>query len=367
MRILEPLLAAALAAVFIGCATVIPEHVVQPNPQRPGQTEENNEAGNQEHEETGELEYSENPRLPVDAALPVSDFDEVWAYLRQGREKYLTPGLPITDLIYFSCSPDSTGQLSNIPDSSKLANFPGRIHLCFTCFNQALTHFILEPGEVRSRLIHDLVEAVRPYNGLNIDMESVGDNDADNFYSFLKELKSKLKGKTLSVALAAHPRSGGTYDYRKIAPIADRIFVMAYDEHWGTSKPGPIASFGWCKQVADDSLDIAGEGKVIMGVPFYGRKWSSISTSGSLHYGDTEDLPENATLLEKPQRKDFIPMYKYQVPVTVTVYYEDVESLAKRAALYETEGVKNIGFWTLGQEDEKIWDYIRVKPAAKTN
>ena len=32
------------------------------------------------------------------------------------------------------------------------------------------------------------------------------------------------------------------FDYAELSKIADRIFIMAYDQHWSTSKAGPVAA-----------------------------------------------------------------------------------------------------------------------------
>jgi spore germination protein YaaH len=117
----------------------------------------------------------------------------------------------------------------------------------------------------------------------------------------------------------------------------------------------------WCRQVARDSIAVVGDAdKIIMGIPFYGRAWASTSTARAVHFRQASELLNDMPLVEAPTRQDSIPTYKYEVPVTVTVYYEDAESVAKRAAMYKKNGITRIGFWTLGQEDEDVWYYIKI-------
>ena len=79
---------------------------------------------------------------------------------------------------------------------------------------------------------------------------------------------------------------------------------------------------------------------------------------------------ENAGVPEKDaynvkverDRENGIPWFSYEIsPVTVTGYYEDVYSLSDRLNLYHDLGAVAVGFWCLGQEDPRIWQYLSIK------
>ena len=59
------------------------------------------------------------------------------------------------------------------------------------------------------------------------------------------------KAKWFSICVPARFKllSEDIYPYAEIANYCDRVFVMAYDEHWSTSKPGAVASVEWCRKV----------------------------------------------------------------------------------------------------------------------
>ena len=151
------------------------------------------------------------------------------------------------------------------------------------------------------------------------------------------------------------------YDYEKILPLVDRILVMAYDEHWSTSAPGPIASLSWCKKVAEYSLNVIGREKLIMGLPFYGRAWGSPNPSQAHVYTGIERII-NENQVTDIRRENGIPTFEYKIPVSVKVYYDDEYSLSARMEMYRTMGVPAIGFWRLGQETPAVWDYIQLNP-----
>lgn len=80
--------------------------------------------------------------------------------------------------------------------------------------------------------------------GINIDFEALDTKIFPYYLLFLGELASRLHtvGKTLSVDV---PLSNPLYDLGEIARCVDLVFLMAYDEHWNNSTPGPIASRDW--------------------------------------------------------------------------------------------------------------------------
>jgi spore germination protein YaaH len=323
----------------------------------PRETDINND------EEIADLPISlPDPEKP----LPVSVFGEIWGYVVAGREAGLTKNLPLSDIGYFAAEVDTYGRLTDIPKRRNL-KFSGRVHLVAVCNSRSLSHFVLNPeSSHRKELIADLLSAAKDFDGLQIDFETVPGKDADTFLSFLKELREGLpSNKMFTVALPARMRKlkEDQYDYEKIKPFVDRIFVMAYDEHWSSSKPGSIASMQWCKQVADYSLSAIGKEKLIMGLPFYGRAWGDYNPSRALIYTTTEKIIDEEKVKEI-RRENGIPVFEYSKNISVIVYYEDSYSLSTRMEMYKAMGIASIGFWRLGQETTKVWEYIKLEKSS---
>jgi hypothetical protein len=315
-------------------------------------------------DETEQTEAQDDPIIvPArNDALPVTSFGEVWAYVVAGREAALTRNLPLTDIGYFSAEIDSYGALVGVPRRQNIS-FPGRVHLVVICDSRSLTHFVLVEGSgERRKLVSDLLTAARSFDGLQIDFENVPARDGEAFLSFLRELRVGLQGKLFTIALPARTRriADDVYDYEKIKPYVDRILVMAYDEHWSGSAPGSIASLQWCRNVADYSLRVIGREKLVMGMPFYGRAWGDYSPSRALIYSTIEGIIKE-TGVNEIRRENGIPMFNYSVNVSIKVYYEDEFSLSTRMEMYKSMNVRSIGFWRLGQETPKVWNYLKLE------
>lgn len=299
--------------------------------------------------------------LPMEAQAKIA-FTESWAYLLDGEERSLDPAWPITDIGYFGAGIGSTGALVGVPKREKLASFKGRVHLVVAEVGSYLaTHVVLDPAfGAREAFLDDLVEAAVPFDGVQIDFETILARDKEHFYSFIGELRSRLPGKIFSLAVPARRSDlAGIWEYARLDKSADRIIVMAYDEHWSGSKAGSIAGMDWCRRVAAYAQTRIWGGRLVMGLPFYGRAWADKSLSKAYRYSGIETVMKDAKV-GLPKREADIPFFEYQSTVKVKVYYEDVISLEKRLGIYRDLGVDKVSFWRLGQEDARIWARMRI-------
>lgn len=288
---------------------------------------------------------------------------ESWGYVMQNREDEYDKSMPITDVCYFSGEVNCYGELVGVPKRSKLDVGKARCHLVITCDSKSLTHFILD-GEygVRKNLIKEIVKAAAPYDGVQIDFELIPARDRKHFITFLGDLRYSLKGKYFSVCVPARFKllSEDIYPYAEIAKYSDRVFVMAYDEHWSTSKPGPVASVDWCEKIFKYAKEAIPERKLIMGIPFYGRTWASETTASAWYFsGSNRIMTEHD--VETVEYENDIPKFTYNANVQVTGYFNDASSVLAFCRMYQEKGLKKMGFWRIGQEDPEVWNWIEIK------
>ena len=307
---------------------------------------------------------------PANGRPSTPEFREIWAYLMPGEEKGLAGTEPITDLCVFGASLTKDGRIAARiarPAVTLRGGAQPSIHLVIADLsNQALMHFALDSRYgVTPLLVDDICRVSENFDGVQIDFEAVSPDDAEAFFDFLKVLKSRLPaGKTLSVAVPARTkRTSDAYDYSRIAPIVDRMIVMAYDEHWSTSAPGPVASLPWCAKIADFAKSTVGIGKLIMGLPLYGRAWQDKSLARALRFENVQSL-----VLEKNSATDYTPelgaWFEYSETVVVSVFYDDVRSIMDKLLLYRDRYITAVSFWRIGQGPPQLWDSIAVAVAA---
>ena len=77
--------------------------------------------------------------------------------------------------------------------------------------------------------------------------------------------------KTISVNV---PLTNDLFDLKEISTIVDLIFLMAYDEHWASASPGPIASQDWFIDGVMSAIDGVPREKIVVTLGNYGYDWT---------------------------------------------------------------------------------------------
>jgi spore germination protein len=300
------------------------------------------------------------------SSLDKCSFKEVWGFVMNREERFVSKEKPITDLVYFCAKIDEIGKIQNIPNINKLrirVNENVKIHLCvFAPYSKTLMYFCLRKDpEIRAELINDIVNLASKFDGINIDLESIRKEEKEYFESFLQEIKDKMpEGKILSVALPARVRKfSDAYDYEKISKIVDRAIIMAYDEHYSGGPPGAICSLNWCKRVTKYAKSTIPTNKLVIGLPLYGRVWQKQKIAKALKYFQTLDLWKKYSSIVH-RETDKTPYFTFKEVVDGIVYFEDPKSLKSKLDLYESENIKSISLWRISQEPAALWDSISI-------
>ncbi|MCF6093725.1 S-layer homology domain-containing protein [Microaerobacter geothermalis] len=219
----------------------------------------------------------------------------------------------------------------------------------------------------QDQIVAQLVKSIVSYDldGLNYDIENLTESERDLQTQFIKKLADKLQplGKTVTVAIP--PVSGNqstgwfaSFDYEAIGKIADYIYVMTYDQHYEGSPPGPVAGIPWIKESLDYLTKIIPPEKIILGLPFYGRTWSSGSKGKGINYSQIENLI--STYGGKPgwdgeNQVPYVKLYDKRGNFLYEIWYENERSLTQKLQLVNQYQLAGWGAWRLGQEDPAFW------------
>jgi spore germination protein len=293
-------------------------------------------------------------------------FKEIWAYLMPGEESLWPEVCPITDLGLFDFSLGPTGHLTgkaNLRAIERAAKIGVRAHLVIaSSSNKSLLHLALSPAYgVRQALLSEIALLPRRHavNGIQLDLEGPRAEERADLLSFVRELRGALPaGIRLSLALPAKTSdTPGPYVYADLADLADRLFIMVYDQHWRGGPPGAISALAWHDQVLACAGQRLPREKVVVGLPFYGRVWQHEEVARALKHQKVEELVEKsgAEIRRNPDQSN---SFTFRTEVTGECWFEDAASLRRKLESARAKGFPNVGFWRLGQEDRRIWEML---------
>ena len=224
------------------------------------------------------------------------------------------------------------------------------------------------------------------FDGVDIDWEYPVDPDrggkaADfkNFSSWMKDLKSTLQGKGLSVTLPSSYWYLQHFDITGLESSVDWFNVMLYDLHgtWDLNSKwtGPYLNAHTNLTEIQDSLDLLWRNnidpdKVVFGMGFYGRSFTvqnpgcttpgclfasggtagkCSKTIGVLLNSEIQDLIKEKNLTPKLYDKEAVKVLTWDT--TQWVSYDDEETFKMKADLAKSQCIKNVMVWAVSHDD----------------
>lgn len=195
-------------------------------------------------------------------------------------------------------------------------------------------------------------------HGVMLDLESLPRSAHTDYRRFVAELRSRFAVRGWTVALAV-PVADPDWDLAAYAAVADRLVVMAYDEHWMGGEAGPIASQPWFMRVVAGAVAAIGRDKAVVALGSYGYDWSG---------GRTEPLTI-AEAWSRAARAGTKPVFDagsgnmrfaYRENGRVhAVWMLDAVSASNQLRVLDRLGVGGTALWRLGSEDSGFWSALR--------
>ncbi len=190
--------------------------------------------------------------------------------------------------------------------------------------------------------------------GVMLDLESLPASAHRDYRLFLGELRARFAPHGWTVALAT-PVADPDWDLRAYAAVADRLVLMAYDEHWMGGAAGPIASQPWFARVVAQAVEQAGAGKAIVAIGSYAYDWQG-RTTVPLAIADALALAAQAGVTPVFDAASGNSHFAYeQDGQHHEVWMLDAPSAANQMAVMRRTGAAGVALWRLGSEDPAVW------------
>jgi spore germination protein YaaH len=243
---------------------------------------------------------------------------------------------------------------------------------------------LLSSADYRAHAIDQIVAAVtqRGVDGVSLDFEPIVSTQSFNFVTFVRELRTALDAVRPGYEIVyCATGSIGYYDHYKLTGLgaADAVFIMGYDFRTGSSGyAGSIDPLTSPRAVYDLTQVIKGYktkttvDKIILGLPWYGIAWSTVSnapnaTTRSSGCSATSVLFAQAALLASQNGRNYDSIEQsawtaYQLdcgdkdangqPVKTwrELYYDDAQSLGVKYDMINYWNLRGMGIWALGYD-----------------
>jgi spore germination protein YaaH/flagellar hook assembly protein FlgD len=250
----------------------------------------------------------------------------------------------------------------------------------WTSSDVSATTALLSSSTRRQSLATEIAAAVRDRgaDGVNLDFEPIPSGQGANFVAFVRQVRAALDAQAPGYQLTFDATGWiGNYDIARLTAdgAADAVVIMAYDYRTsGAASAGSVSPLiGPTYDLTDTVaayLARTSASKVILGVPYYGRAWSTTSSvvhaatrPGSATYGYSSSVAYGTAVgvaAANGRRWDATEAspwsaYRWQYCATCPttwrqLYYDDAQSLGLKYDLVNARGLRGAGIWALGYE-----------------
>ncbi|HWG25065.1 glycosyl hydrolase family 18 protein, partial [Actinospica sp.] len=208
-------------------------------------------------------------------------------------------------------------------------------------------------GTVVSSLVGDV--NAQGWDGVTVDFESIQSQDAQGLVDFVTALKSAMPtGKTVSVDVTAFPDAAdypaNGYDLTALGNAADRIALMAYDEHGPTwNGVGPIGGLPWQESCLRQVLADVSAAKVDLGVAGYGYTWPKSGTGVQVTDAQARQMVQSdgsTATWDSTQGE-----WTATLQDGTVLWWSDAKSWPLRVTLAQKYGLHGMALWALDLSD----------------
>lgn len=228
---------------------------------------------------------------------------------------------------------------------------------------------VLKTSQARSNIISQLLQAAEQtgLDGINIDIESIGEGEAPQYLQFLRELSIAMHEKNLILSVDNYvPLYTKHVKRKEQAKFVDYLIIMGYDEHTnGSKEAGSVASLPFVEKGIQDTLAEVDASQVINAVPFYTRGWTEA-------FGTDAPASEALGMDQADQwaaQKGIQTAYDSSVgentgtadgtDATYSIWLEDETALKNKMELIEKYQLAGVAAWRLGFERPTVWQIIQ--------
>lgn len=217
---------------------------------------------------------------------------------------------------------------------------------------------IIVHSENRVALVSALLRLAteRKFDGYIFDLENLSPASLTMLSAFVSAITNALKSANLDIWFTV-PLESSDWPIRAMQDVGATIVLMAYDQCWTNSTPGPIAGDDWFGSTLAARMRDLDRTKLVIALGSYAYDWPKGLPARVLSVDEVVRLAHDndTTPVSRPPQMN--PAFSYDaadgVPHVVWMLNGDTFHRQRQAAMrYNPKG---IALWRLGLEDKDVW------------
>ena len=259
----------------------------------------------------------------------------------------------------FKIAPDPAFDRIAADAGRRLRVLPMIQNLSDTVWDSAGTAALLHDPAARRRLIAQTAGflAARHADGAVFDFEELPASAQSDYKRFLFEARRALGPRGYTIGLTA-PVEDPDWRLADYGRVADRIYLMLYDQHWMTADPGPIAAQPWFVQRLEAAVRAIGPGKAVAAIGNYAYDWTEggkAAEAQTLEEAWLSAHDSEAAIRFDPASGNETFDYEDEGGARHHVWMTDAATFWNQLRASRLEGVGGVALWRLGSEDPGVW------------
>lgn len=216
---------------------------------------------------------------------------------------------------------------------------------------------LLTPA-VQAAFIADLAAAADAHGfaGYVLDFENLSPAGEAAYPALAANLRAVLAPKR-KVVWVTTPLLAPVATQQALARAADRTVLMAYDECWATSTPGPIAGLDWLKAGLAARRGVLAPGRTVLALGSYAYDWPSGAAAKVVSVPAALELARahGVAVVRERASQNVGFAYADDSGVAHQVWLADAPAFAAAKTAIAQAGFRSWGVWRLGLEDPGLW------------
>jgi cellulose synthase/poly-beta-1,6-N-acetylglucosamine synthase-like glycosyltransferase/peptidoglycan/xylan/chitin deacetylase (PgdA/CDA1 family)/spore germination protein YaaH len=202
--------------------------------------------------------------------------------------------------------------------------------------------------------------------GVVFDFESLPASAQPDYKAFLGEAHARFAKRGWLVTLAV-PVGDENWRLPDYAKVADRLFIMAYDQHWPEGTPGPIAGQTWFVDKVRGAVAEIGADKAIVAVGSYAYDWTDgQSPAEAQSIEDAWLSAHDSGVMPRFDRESGNTTFDYEENGKAHhVWMLDAASAWNQLRVAHALGTSGVALWRLGTEDPGVWPVLKAFPTGR--